>query len=305
MFQRESSTCSICGSYGTNKSTCPNNPIASINGRDDLNKHYNCKTGGGGKSGQVTQRKKKIIIDYSKVLELLDKFPRYNKLTHSPQASNLLKNLREIDISANLLTEIPAEIGDLINLEHLHLNGNQLTEIPAKLGNLTNLIYLNINSNQLTELPPELGNLQNLSILDLSINLLTQLPPELGNLTNLIRLNSSYNRLTEIPPELGNLQNLRYLYLSSNKLTEIPCELGQLVHLEVLYLNKNPIIDIDLYNLTNTRNAVQRVLKELRYICQKRKIITLFAHPSANLATPYPILESLWHNYPPINRLNF
>lgn len=76
-----------------------------------------------------------------------------NKITGAIQGEiRFLENLKELDLSNNLMTGVPAEIGRLPKLEILDLSDNKLTGLPNELGNLSNLKTLDISGNDYSEL---------------------------------------------------------------------------------------------------------------------------------------------------------
>lgn len=98
-----------------------------------------------------------------------------NKLTGAmPAEIRQLLNLRELDVSANMMAGLPAEIGQLRNLQELDISDNIMAGVPAEIGQLSELRVLDLSNNQLTGLPLELGNLKNLQRLDLRGNNVSQ-----------------------------------------------------------------------------------------------------------------------------------
>ena len=142
-----------------------------------------------------------------------------------PKELCCLKNLQQLELSANPLTAVPVEIGQLSQLERLYLIHNQITTLPAEIGQLSQLQMLNLYASHLTAVPAEIGQLSQLRRLYLSHGQLTALPEEIGQMSQLELLDLSYNQLTALPEEIGQMSQLQRLVLNHNPLTTVPAEL--------------------------------------------------------------------------------
>ncbi|MFX0092066.1 MAG: leucine-rich repeat domain-containing protein [Candidatus Hodarchaeota archaeon] len=176
------------------------------------------------------------------------------KFENVPEWIQCFSQLKEIDLSSNLLPSLPDWFFQLTGLQTLNLGRNKFTSLPETIEDLKNLQILNLCRNKLTFLPETLGNLANLKELRLWGNKLTFLPASIGNLKNLKMLYLYANKLTSLPETLGNLANLKELDLWSNKLVSLPAasieNLTQLVELN-LWDNKLVSLPAGLLQLPN------------------------------------------------------
>ncbi|CAI9116060.1 OLC1v1017111C1 [Oldenlandia corymbosa var. corymbosa] len=141
--------------------------------------------------------------------------------------------LRDIDISGNMLTKLPESLLALPRVSSIDLSNNRLNgSISRKIGNAKYLSELFLQNNRISGLlPGEISGAINLVKMNLSNNLLSgPIPPEIGNLTNLTFLLLQHNMFnSSIPKSLSSLRNVIYLDLSSNGLTgSIPESLSEI-----------------------------------------------------------------------------
>jgi Leucine-rich repeat (LRR) protein len=92
-----------------------------------------------------------------------------------------LPNLKEIDISKNLLSELPDDISASSILTKIDAAYNQLTEVTEAMCMLRNLTFLDLSHNQITIFPGQpLSNLgKNMVYLALHANFILTLPIEI------------------------------------------------------------------------------------------------------------------------------
>jgi hypothetical protein len=133
----------------------------------------------------------------------------FNRLQHVPAEICLLKSLKDLNLSRNMLGTVPTGIGALTALQKLRLHFNQLAEVPKSIGSLTALKELRLNNNNLTSVPAELGSLRALQQLNLQHNQLESLPATVGLLTELKWLSVASNKLQSVPAELALLPTLQ------------------------------------------------------------------------------------------------
>eukprot|EP00889_Picochlorum_renovo_P000273 jgi/Picre1/27303/NNA_000272.t1 len=129
-----------------------------------------------------------------------------------------LANLREINVSGNVIERIPEEIGRLRRLETLDIHNNCIRELPESLGGLASLQELNAMGNRIERVPESLGRLRSLQVLGLKDNC-----------------------LTELPDVFTGLQDLREVYLTGNTLESLPdsmCECQSLVKFNCLIMGR-------------------------------------------------------------------
>lgn len=215
------------------------------------------------------------------------------RLSSLPPEIAELTNLRELDLSGNLINHLPPEMGRLTNLTALHLGENPLVHLPPLIGQLINLTSLNLADTGLTDLPPEIFQLTNLVRINLRGNQLTELSPQIGRLTELAWLDLSGNRLTRLPPQIGQLQHLTRLELRDNRLAELPAEIAFLTNLTVLCLDNNQIAvlpreigrlrNLAILNLNN--NRLTRLLPEMGGLTQLASL-ELFGNPELSRIAP-------------------
>jgi Leucine-rich repeat (LRR) protein len=212
-----------------------------------------------------------------------------------------LRNLRELNVSANHLTGIiPPCIGNLTALTMLNLSGNALEDtIPASLSACVNLREIYLSSNMLRgSIAPLFQGASELRVIDVSDNLLTGLPvglptgvptgrvapvqletlllqknqfsgvvPQfLTNLTTLRVLNMSDNSFSSaLPSELNSLKHLQTFSVANNRLQGvIPSALGEMDSLRVLNLSNNAFADSVPASIGTLRQLERLVLAHNR-----------------------------------------
>ncbi|KAJ7049995.1 hypothetical protein C8F01DRAFT_1213058 [Mycena amicta] len=173
-----------------------------------------------------------------------------------------LGNLRDLDISFNLISELPEAIGNLKHLERLVIVGNQVTKLPDEFSNLIRLGELDCRRNQISDLTIETlsadhNSLHDLAMsvgpclttLDASHNEITQLSIVRGpigrsplGLTSLDVSNAKLSLIDEYT--LSQLTSLRKLKLDNNSIRTIPDSLGELKWLETLSCADNSLVEL-------------------------------------------------------------
>ncbi|CAG9762084.1 unnamed protein product [Ceutorhynchus assimilis] len=135
-----------------------------------------------------------------------------NSIEFLPEELNKLPNLKELNMSYNLLGKGTLKqwqwLGGCLSksLSTLDLSNNTLTFLPDQLVKLHNLTKLNLNNNRLKLLPAGIGNLRNLKILSANSNLLTILPGSIKKLT-LQAIDVSENNFEQnVPVNYHNFQ---------------------------------------------------------------------------------------------------
>ncbi|XP_058195780.1 putative leucine-rich repeat receptor-like serine/threonine-protein kinase At2g24130 isoform X2 [Rhododendron vialii] len=206
---------------------------------------------------------------------------RQNRLTGKipPYFFSNCTQLKNVDLSFNLLEGNIPEIGNCRSLWNLNLYNNQFTgEIPFSITNATSIDNLDVEYNFLSgELPSKIvESLPDLEFLHLSFNPMIspennsnldpfftalcnytsvvelelegmglggKLPTSIGKCVYLESLLLEENKITgSIPPTLSNLTYLSQLNLTSNLLSgTIPGEISQLSHLQRLFLSHNSL----------------------------------------------------------------
>ncbi len=156
------------------------------------------------------------------------------------------KGLKKLDLSRDFfaeesekITEIPEEVFGLKQLRELNVSNNLLTTVPSSISRLTNLNYLNLSHNQLKTIPNSIYQLQHLTILDLSFNVQLNVPEALSHLRSLRSLSISGLKLTAIPRSIEKLDQLEVLLMGRNELKTIPNWISTLRNLTELWLSDN------------------------------------------------------------------
>jgi adenylate cyclase len=175
-----------------------------------------------------------------------------------------LENLRDLDISFNMIKDLPEELGNLKNLEHLIIVGNMVQRIPDECSHLANLRRLDCRRNYISDLTV-ISMLPRLEKLSADHNAIHALPLSLG--PNLANIDASYNDITQvtlIPRPIGRapshlcsldishaklsalddiaiaeLSALRTLRLDHNSFKSLPDSIGSLSWLETLSCSYN------------------------------------------------------------------
>ena len=135
------------------------------------------------------------------------------------------KQLKELDLSNEILIEIPEEVFELEQLESLNLKNCYLKKIPEAILQLRSLKSINLIGNRLLEIPELIVRLPSLTFLEFSWKPSQEMPswvekiPELG-------LNLRRNKLTTVPESLPKLTNLTRLDLWGNPLEQPPYEIA-------------------------------------------------------------------------------
>eukprot|EP01117_Protostelium_nocturnum_P011315 TRINITY_DN4102_c0_g1_i5.p1 TRINITY_DN4102_c0_g1~~TRINITY_DN4102_c0_g1_i5.p1 ORF type:complete len:1169 (-),score=280.29 TRINITY_DN4102_c0_g1_i5:33-3539(-) len=170
----------------------------------------------------------------------------------------LMSNLRELNLSNNLITGIPKEIGVLDKLLTLDLNGNQLSALPPEFAGCTSLQSLDLSRNKIVSLysqneaaSPILVHLRNLTFLNLHSNQLVEAKSISLLPSSVVHLDFSNNQLTSIPSSLHLLTLLTRLELSFNQITSLPDE---------LFLMEDPSTSLEEFE------KVEIGLKKLEYL---------------------------------------
>lgn len=136
-----------------------------------------------------------------------------------------MKDLKQLDISDNVIAVIPSSINKLSKLEFLNVSKNKIIEFPDISG-ITKLDTLLIKENKLKTLPKGIEKLQELTWIDASFNQLSFLP----DLKNMKKLKSALlrnNNLTEFPKELLEMPQLKNIDLRGNPIKSIPPNLKE------------------------------------------------------------------------------
>ena len=188
-------------------------------------------------------------FDGAKTLEKL--VLKSNNLALIENSFNSLKNLKLLDLSANLILGIYInDFSGLSELLELNLNSNSLETIESdSFSSLKKLKVLRMNTNYLKSLDADVFNgldqLQNLDISKNEIDLLKAFT--FRSINKLTLLNLAENNIETIEPTaFRGLDSLQELYLNGNQLENIDAVSFQgLAKLKTLRLNANFLRELE------------------------------------------------------------
>lgn len=144
-----------------------------------------------------------------------------------------LTKLRVLDLSNNCIEYLPEELNKLPNLKQLNISYNLLGRAKVNQwkwigGNFSkNLLVLDLSYNELTYIPDQISKLHKLNSLNLNNNQLKILPFGIGNLHCLKIFSASHNLLSYLPGSIRKC-SLQSIDLSHNPFEE--CGGGPNVH---------------------------------------------------------------------------
>lgn len=168
------------------------------------------------------------------------------KLGVLPKIARAIKNREEkLELSHSGLSHVPMYLQLVRNLKELNLSFNLITKLKATDLTLPSLTTLDLSCNKLTTLPAScFASLQNLKNLNLSRNHLTTTKLSgIDKLVNLVNLNLHLNSLMGITG-LGKLRKLTSLYISANQsladIRELLVFPDTVLHEVVMCALKNP-----------------------------------------------------------------
>jgi len=171
-------------------------------------------------SGDSIANLPKSIIELKELNELIinecPKIEFYNLF----ETLSVMDNLKELDLSENLMKKVPDNIGRLKQLKELWLDDNNLTEVSKGIKSLPNLEYLRLFSNEINSLDFTHNDLPSLKNIDLCYNPFKIFPIELSELKNLERITMWYTDVNFIPNDISKLNNLNYLNLQNSQLNQ-------------------------------------------------------------------------------------
>jgi len=135
--------------------------------------------------------------------------------------SDLLPNLKEMNIDYCDMEELPDGLSDIVSLKKLSItNCHELSKLPKGIGKLVNLEALRLSScTKLKELPESITSLDKLKFLDISnCASLGNLPENIGELRSLERFNcTSCTRLSDLPYSVTELVKLSVVVCDQEK----------------------------------------------------------------------------------------
>jgi hypothetical protein len=214
-----------------------------------------------------------LKLSYNKIKKLPNEINNLQKLKYLDLSNNKLENINEIEIlinlrdlnlSNNLITDISYKIENLINLETLNLSHNSIKRLPNEIGNLINLKKLFLNNNKLKFLFDTIGNLTNLQYLMIRNNDLCDLPVSIGNNINLLHIDAIYNNFVTIPIEITNILNLQSFTYDINTIDYIPVQIIRFLDKKNIMcgkFGKNTCNDIKNKIEQNINISIEHVMK--------------------------------------------
>lgn len=132
------------------------------------------------------------------------------------------KTLEKLDISGNQITKVPEGIRKFKNVRELNVSKNMLdstaiTKLVKNLCKLNSLEILDMSGNRIVEMASKICDLKQLRILDVSNCSIEQFPIGIFSLEKLVVLLISQNNLKDLPKWPGKGQMLMKLDVSSNQ----------------------------------------------------------------------------------------
>ncbi len=155
--------------------------------------------------------------EISKLHNLKELDLSWNSIKFLPDWVKVWAQLVKLDLCDNELEDLNG-IEYLKNLEELNISANRFTSLPLSIGSLKNLKDLNAEGNHLIELPKELSQCTSLKILKVSGNHLSNLPIEIKGLASLIKFYAFHNQLDSLPEGLGSWEKIEKVRLANNHL---------------------------------------------------------------------------------------
>ena len=173
----------------------------------------------------------------------------YMEIKHGPLTDlgnvEMLRKLRNVDLSFNLMKEIPGSFGRLELLQVI-VNNNMLTGLPPAVWGHPSIVYLQVDNNNIGNIPEDstIENAISLRTLSMSNNSISMWPNGISDLF-IGSLQLSGNQLGLIPPEVGKLTSTSILQLNNNAIHSISKEIGLLKGLEVLDVRNNSLTSLE------------------------------------------------------------
>lgn len=225
--------------------------------------------------------------------------------------NDVLKNIKEINPSANstplfkiqngnvinlILTDrnlrrIPNSINNMVKLEELFIiNGDRIEELPESIGSLSWLNKLYLNTNELKSLPKNIGKLTSLRWLSVKSSNLRRIPSSIGNLTNLEHLIIDCNHLIELPKNIGSLTNLIGMHITGKNLQNIPETIGKLWNMKILNIESTNIAEMpEIFKTLGNLKILNLINNRLKNLpdsisdCNNLEILNLKDNKLSNL----------------------
>jgi len=207
-----------------------------------------------------------------------------NKVLKISPALGKLKQVTEMNLSANVIMQLPYEsmeewtsvqvlnvfecrimklgsVGHMQQLEELRLFNNNLTEMPDFGDGLPNLRILELNKNRISSLTlSDLKGVENLEKLVLNNNEITSIPSGL-NCPKLEHMLLASNLLTTVPPDFPLMPSLKVIFLNTNQLTSLPETFMQNKKLERVNFSMN----------SKLKNTSLHILSHIKKTCDANK----------------------------------
>ena len=131
-----------------------------------------------------------------------------------------------LSLTGQNFNHIPTYVFQRVNLRDLQLSDNVITAIPRDIALLENLHVLKVNSNKIEEIPFDLAYLKRLQLLDISNNVVSALDDQLMFPKSLLEAQLGGNKIKILPEKLfSSCRFLRVFDCSSNSLVKLPSSL--------------------------------------------------------------------------------
>ena len=139
-----------------------------------------------------------------------------------PQTVTGLVNLKELDLSSNLLTDLPNSLGRMKALQILTLTWNKLSALPDTISQLTELRELYLGFNNFKNIPECVGSLRKLVTLEANDNCIRKLNQSIGQLIRLKRLQIQFNDIQVLDHRISHCEDLTDINVMGNPLVSPP-----------------------------------------------------------------------------------
>ncbi|TQD78224.1 hypothetical protein C1H46_036225 [Malus baccata] len=203
-----------------------------------------------------------------KSLEVLD-LSGWSTLKTFPEISEVMKELKELNLSGSKIGELPSSINNLTGLRSLELKDcKEFKSLPSSF-HMKSLKTLNLSGCSSLEMFPEiLEVMEELQELDLSGSKIKELPSSIINFTGLCCLKLKDCKILKSLPSIIRMKSLKVLDLSGWSTLKMFPEISEIMELKELNLSGSKIEELpsSIDNLTGLRSLELKDCKELKSI---------------------------------------
>ena len=211
-----------------------------------------------------------------------------------------LENLKDLDVSCNLIPSVPESVGKIRSLEHLDASHNKIVSLPNALFYLSNLTTLLLSNNMIENFGLDSTNvLKKLSELNISFNKFTKIDIEFEFFINLKTLRASHNNLSKIGPLIGELHSLQTLDFSYNMIETLTNSFEMCTSITFLDLSHNEFSEvpqsISCFNLLKNLNLSSCKISTGLYSSFFDNMLSTLEHLDLS-CNRIPVLPSSFYN---------